>query len=162
MKTFKRVILFSVIIVIFLYGVLLLIWNLKYTSEIGKLFLTNQKDTYFIFQQKYDVDDEFDNLCFDFYKKGNIIKKDRLFDYTDGDSKIEDYKLFSCNGFYYITNFEINKVKIILDSELNVVYPFENVFSTYKIDSLEKNSQKLIMKDLKKCNSKLSLGKWDE
>lgn len=157
MKIFFRILFFGVTITILLYGLLLLVWNLKYTSEIGKLFLVNQKDTYFVFNQKYDVDDEFDSLYFDFYNNGKVLSQNILFDYTDGDSKIEDYRLISCNEYYYVTNFEKHKVKIILDSHLNVVYPVDSDFQTTKIDSLENNIQVSIMENLKKCDSELYL-----
>ena len=160
MKLIKIILKLLLYLTLFLSLVLLIIHFGSFRLNVGKIYL-QKKDSIFLEIHQIEEFRDYDELSFDFYIQGKVIKKDVFFDSTDGDSQIEDYKVFFCNHFYFLTNFDSQKVKIILNDKWELIYPIDNKLNSVKIDSLEKRIESQIMPKLRKCNrGDLKLGKW--
>ena len=159
MKAFKKI--FKVVIYtnLILCTILLIIHFGSFRLNVGKIYLPKD-DTIFLEIHQIEEFRGYDELSFDFYSQGKIIAKDIFFDSTDGDSKIEDYKITHCNNLYFITNFDHEKVKIILNDKYELLYPISYKLKTTKIDCLEKGIESQTMPKLRKCNGHLTLGRW--
>ncbi len=137
-----------------LYALFLFIWNLSYTSEIGKIPFGKKQGNYFIFYTAVEVAEEFDDLKFDFYRNDSLIIKQKYFDVTDANPQISDIKVRNYNGLFYVTYFDSTKVKILFDSTYNVIFPLE--YGDAEQDSISKLTKvkKLLV------DKKLTLGRW--
>lgn len=153
MKIFKNAFLILSISVL-VYLIFLFIWNLSYLSKIGKISLGENKHMYFIFYQVVDVEDEYDDLTFDFYRNDSLIIKQKYFDSTDGSPQVTDIKIRMYEGLFYITCFDSTKVKILCDGKCSVIFPDD--YGGEKEDSIAKLP--IVKKLLKDKN--MTLGRW--
>ena len=149
-----KIFLYVFLIFLGLYGLLLLIWNISYTSKIGESYPTLSRKTYFIFYQAVDVAEEYDYLNFDFYRNDSLIIEQKYFDSTDGEPQISDFKVRNYGGLYYVTYFDSTKVKIICDNNLSIIFPTD--YGGVKEDSVSKlpKVKKLL------TDKRLTLGRW--
>ena len=159
MNIIKKILKLLLYLTLFFTLMLSIVHFGSFRLNIGKIYLQKENGVFLEIHQIEEFRD-YDELSFDFYREGKLIEKNIFFDSTDGDSKIEDYKLFYCNHFYFITNFDPQKVKVILNDKYELIYPINYKLNSVKIDSLEKRVESQIMPKLRKCNGNLKLGKW--